>query len=605
MLERLEIHNFALIDHSVLQLDTGMTVISGETGAGKSIFIDALAALLGNRLSRAFLGQNDQEALIEAVFSVDPAKLSPDAQKVFQEVLGEDWGDDKKGDQAALPDSQEIILSREMKANGRTIARINGKLSKVGLLKDLGQYLVTIHGQDSFAQVFQETDQIEFLDLYGGEAIRQPLRSYQELLAKRRKLLAGLRKIGMTPQDRARELDLLQFQLSEIDEAHLQEGEEETLIDRQKQLTEVERILSGLYEAYTLLKGDEDHAVLTLLSQALKALEVPGRLVSDLAPTLRQFEEASEVLHEGASILFDYQEKIQPEEGEADAVEERLDLIRSLKAKYGDSLEEILAFRKQAEKRAEFLGQAEELDDKYHKALAQVEGDLDRMASLIHQARMEAAKILSQIVTQNLHDLNLPHAIFTIDIRPMEPQESGYFQESGRDEVHFMFTANPGHPPEPIERVASGGEAARVILGIKSVLAEAEKIPTLVFDEIDSGISGITAGKVAHKLHDLAKGRQVLCVSHTAQTASAADHHIYIEKNFQQHEGALATTSHLSFLSPSERVGEIARLLSGRVDDPKSRDLAHQMLGQYHPNQEDQQIPKASDEQKTKKNAKI
>ncbi len=554
MLSTLSIRDFALIESQQLDFDQGLTVISGETGAGKSILIDALGLLLGKRASREYLRQGRERALVEALFSAAVKELPPE--------LVEDLG----------LEGEDIILSRELRDDGRSFARINGRLVTLDVLSEVSGHLIAIHGQNSQEEIYEEKKQRDFLDRFGGPSHQKALNDWRAGVKKLRDLLRELKELGLTPRERARELELLNYQIEEIENAAIQPGEDTKLMQKSKQLSALEKIRQNLLELEQIFSGSNDAGIQAQLQRALVALEYPAKFSKKLSEMRDELLAMSESSRDFSYALENYQNKMQADENELAMVQERLDELNDLKRKYGDTLDDVLAFLDKSLERQAYLEASEKRFDVLQEERLEIDRELDKKAEALTRERQKTAKKLEVAMTESLRELNLPHAIFKVTFLPQA--EVKRYPMEGRDNVSFSFSANKGEDLKPLSKVASGGEASRLILALKSLIADQEAIGVLIFDEIDQGIGGKTAAKIAERLQRLSLNRQVLCVSHSATVAAAAKWHFLIEKNFVNQR----TITEVHLLDAPDRVGEVARLLAGDVGQDQSQKLARTML---------------------------
>ena len=549
MLSRVEISDFALIEKASLYPGPGLTVISGETGAGKSILIDAIGALIGERASRDLVRTGADKALLEAVF-LDPERA-----------------DD--------PDGQ-IFLERVIYATGGSECRHNGHLVKLADLRSHGEELVSIHGQHDNQIIFREREHLALLDAYVGAEIAYLLEKYEDLREQWQQTVRELEKLGTDPRERNRQLEMLKYQFSEIDAANIQPGEEDNLKRKAQILSARERILHDLEEVHHILGQDEEHTVGTLLQKSLEILEFSSRHSRKISSLRADMLRLSAGLDDIKTELEDFTRRLDVDADELTLVQERLDLINNLKRKYGPEEADILNFAANAATEIKRLERSAEDFSRLRDKLTELTSELTTAAAAIHQQRKKAAQQLDAGIRRELSDLEMPNVRFETIVEAYPPHEDRYgrWPRNGLDNVSFMIAPNPGEPLKPLARIASGGEASRVLLAIKAVLASVDKIPVLIFDEIDAGISGKTTDSIALKLRTIAKSCQVLCVTHSAQIAARAQTHYLIKKTVQ----AGRASTGLELLQGERRIDEISRLLSGQPEDPVSRELAVKML---------------------------
>ncbi|NLM18469.1 MAG: DNA repair protein RecN [Clostridiaceae bacterium] len=558
MLKKVEIKNFALIEFALFEPGEHLTVISGETGAGKSLLIDALGSLTGKRANREIVRTGFDYARIEAVFI-----LTPELQNLalFQGIV----------------DDEQLILSREIYADGGSQARINGRLVNSSLLREVSEHLIGLHAQHEQQQIFDSNEQRNLLDKYIGEPITDLLTQWQILLKSRKNLAEQLREYGLNPTERASQLELLQYQITEITNADLKNDEDRKLLERNKVLATLSRMKQDLIQARNVLSADSEHGAASLIAQAASTLDYSSRFYEKTRQYQERLKQLATEVSELAINLTDIYQELEAEPKEIETINQRLDQIDKLKIKYGDTIEEILKYLADAEKRLNVLKRSEELFAQCRADLLTNEQEMSELADKIHELRIEASKELSEKISLALARLAMPNVKFSVEVKLLEKSEKGYYGLYGRDQVNYFIQPNVGEPLMPLSKIASGGEVSRILLAIKSILGENDDLSVLIFDEIDSGVSGNTAISVAQMLREIAENKQVLCVSHMAQVAAASDTHFLIEKSVQDQR----TSTQLKRLDLSEKTREVARLLSGNPDDQSTVKLAEEMILQY------------------------
>lgn len=559
MLTRLEINNLAVIEHAVFCPTYGLNVISGETGAGKSLLIDAIELIFGQKASKDLIRSDSNSAYVEAVFDCDDktcSRLSP---------IMEEYG---------LPfDDSTVIISRSFKDEGKSIARINGMSVVLSQLKRVSSELIDIHGQNDNSRLFDPSIHIELLDSYGGKKIAEMLDSYRCKLKEYKKLTSEYQEASKLASSSASRVDYLTFAVKEINEASLKPGEDENLALRKKELSALSRDQSLITEANQLING-ADASGLTASGKLEQALRIVNKLASkddsykDLADRL---ESLSLDLEAFASDFADKTSDSVFSEEEERKVTHRLSRIYELESKYGKTVQDVIVFAKDAQEELERIEQAGHKASELKKKINEVKEDLLSTASALSDERKKLAKDMSEAITSELKDLEMPSSSFSVKFEN-RPKDR-FFNINGIDEVCFMFTANPGQPAMELASTASGGEASRIMLAIKNVLSKADIMPTLIFDEIDTGVSGKASLSIARKLHSISREHQVLCVSHTAQLAAASDSNFLIEKKTDGNN----TFTEITALDDEGRIREVARLLSGK-DDKESNQLAAKMI---------------------------
>ena len=554
MLSLLHIENIALIQSADIRFEPGFNVLTGETGAGKSIVIDSIGAVLGERTSRELIRTGAKSALVTAVFTQVPPLP-------WLEENGFPTGE------------EELLLQRELQGDGRNVCRIDGKLVTVAQLRELGRQLLNIHGQHDGQQLLDPASHLGYLDQFGG---CQPLlEDYQEAYRKWHDIRREMDKLQMDEAERSRRVDTLNYQIQELERAQLKAGEDEELSARRTLLRSAGRLMEAVQSAEFALSGDEDRdGACSLIAQAEG--EVQG--VSSISPELSELSEKLTALRcaadDAADTLRDLSRSFDFSPGELDQVEERLDLLYRLRKKYGPTVEDMLAYLDRCRKELDQIQYADDTLARLEKDLKKAQKEAARRGESLSQARREAAGALQARVQEELRQLDMPKVQFQTEFTP-KGGEAG-MDETGLDEVQFLMSANLGEALKPIQKVASGGELARIMLALKNVLAEGDQIGTLVFDEVDTGVSGRAAQKVAEKMAQVARGKQVLCVTHLPQIAAMADTHFSVQKG--EREGR--TYTRLERLDRSQRRKELARLIGGASITPSLLESAEELLRQ-------------------------
>ena len=554
MLSLLHIENIALIQSADIRFEPGFNVLTGETGAGKSIVIDSIGAVLGERTSRELIRTGAKSALVTAVFTQVPTLP-------WLEENGFPTGE------------EELLLQRELQGDGRNVCRIDGKLVTVAQLRELGRQLLNIHGQHDGQQLLDPASHLGYLDQFGG---CQPLlESYQEAYRKWHDIRREMDKLQMDEAERSRRVDTLNYQIQELERAQLKAGEDEELSARRTLLRSAGRLMEAVQSAEFALSGDEDRdGACSLIAQAEG--EVQG--VSSISPELSELSEKLTALRcaadDAADTLRDLSRSFDFSPGELDQVEERLDLLYRLRKKYGPTVEDMLAYLDRCRKELDQIQYADDTLARLEKDLKKAQKEAARRGEVLSQARREAAGALQARVQEELRQLDMPKVQFQTEFTP-KGGEAG-MDETGLDEVQFLMSANLGEALKPIQKVASGGELARIMLALKNVLAEGDQIGTLVFDEVDTGVSGRAAQKVAEKMAQVARGKQVLCVTHLPQIAAMADTHFSVQKG--ERDGR--TYTRLERLDRSQRREELARLIGGASITPSLLESAEELLRQ-------------------------
>jgi DNA repair protein RecN (Recombination protein N) len=557
LLNHLSIRNFAIIERLDLEPSAGFNALTGETGAGKSIIIDAVSLLLGGRADTDHIRAGSEQAVIEGVFS--PPELL--RQQVILPLLQEHGLEDEGEDQ--------LILSREINRKGRNLCRVNGRLATLSVLRQIGQELVDIHNQGEHLSLLRVRQHVDFLDRYAGLlALREEVGHLVETLHSAR---AELSRLLQDERELARRMDLLQYQIEEIAAARLEPGEEADLNQERVLLANAERLLSESENLHRILHEGEgtQKSILDLLGEVSEGLAKLAELDGRLADQHKALEATSYQLQEVAAALRTHGEGMEYDPQRLRQVEERLNLIYDLKRKYGDSIEEILAFGESAGKELAALSHSEERIEELRGQKEQLLTEISRLGSELSVERQKASKTLAEAMEAELKDLGMEKARFSVSIR-QRPAEDGVqvdggrlaFDQTGIDQVEFMISPNVGEPLKPLSKIASGGETARLMLAMKTVLSAADEVPVLIFDEIDAGLGGRGGPVVGRRLWTLGRGHQVLCVTHLPQIAAFGDAHYKVAKSVV--EGRTVTS--VAPLASSSRTDELAEMLGTASD---------------------------------------
>ncbi len=555
MLTELTINDLAIIDELHLQLASGFNVLTGETGAGKSIIIDAVSLLLGGRAEAEIVRASAKRAQVEGIFKVSPA-----VRVALDPLLNENG---LEGDE---PDT--LALAREIRKGGRGVCRVNGRAVTLALLRDIGQYLVDIHGQSEHLSLLRVREHINLLDRYADLWDQRTVLG--QVVAQLREVRRELDALIKDEREMARRADLLQFQIEEIGSTKLKPGEDATLERERTRLANAEQLAALADEAYqALYEGSgETPAALDALAQATKALTGLAKIDPSLTEHLQTAESAAAQLDDLARTVRAFRERIEFSPKKLDQVEDRLDAIKRLKRKYGATIEEVLAFAQSAAAQLDGITHASERIEELKKQEEKLLRQIGAMSQELSQARKAAAGKLAAGIEAELNDLKMAGARFGVDIQ-WTPEANGAFADGGRfafdstglDKVEFLVAPNVGEGLKPLAKIASGGETSRLMLALKAVLARADQTPTLIFDEIDQGIGGRVGAVVGRKLWELtaskAQAHQVICITHLPQLAGYGDAHFRVEKSAA--EGR--TLTHVQELSDKARVQELAQML--------------------------------------------
>jgi len=566
MLEELRISNFAIIDELNLRFEPGLVILTGETGAGKSILVDALEALIGGKADTTYIRSGTDKAIIEGDFLI-PGNLRP----VILEILQREELDE---------DSRHISLCREIRLNGRHIARVNGRVVNLALLREIGEYLVDIHGQSEHLSLLKVNQHLRLLDNYAKNADLQA--AYQKIYRQLMEVRREQNHLRQIEQEAARRLDMLQYQISEIENAHLKPGEEEALTAERNRLANAENLATLVQQSILILdEGTPEH---------LSLLEQMGEVVHHLGSLIR-YDPSQSALLETAEGIFDqltelvrslriYGEEIEYNPKRLDLVEERLNLIQSLKRKYGDSVQAILSYAQNARKQLEEITSASERLEDLTRTELKLLKDLKEIALKLSANRRQHSQALAQAIEKELAQLNMEKARFRVQINYLEaedglPLDDGQkvsFTPNGIDQVEFLIAPNPGEGFKPLVKIASGGETSRLMLALKGVLAAADDVPCLIFDEIDQGIGGRVGTVVGEKLWHLARRHQVFCVTHLPQLAAFGDQHLLVRKTIVGDR----TITEVQTLSGEQRVEELAQMMGNL--NPATLQSARELL---------------------------
>ena len=543
MLKELRIKNLAIIDDLAVKFEGGLNVLTGETGAGKSIIVDALSLALGSRAQTDLVRSGEKEAMIQAYFEVEGDNI-PD--------LGIDVSDG-------------LILRRSLSPGGKSKAYINDTLVSLQSLVEVGKSLVDIHGQYEYQSLMHIDKHRVLLDSYG------KLRDDREMVGSLYDEVQALRgeknDLQQKVEERAHRVDLFKFQMNEINAACLMPGEKEALIEKRTILSNLSRLKELTETSYSMLYGSEDSCTERLSSVIAKVREMSS-LDQSLSETLNLLESALSFIEDSAISLRGLKDKYDLEPEKLAEIGERIELIKRLERKYGEGVETILRYRDEAERELKGLELSDERLDSLEAELKEKEDMLFKTALSLSEKRRKVAKMIEELVKKELKELAFSNAEFRVDIR----QES--LTSHGLDRVEFMFSANPGEPPKPLTKIASGGELSRVMLALKSILADVDNLPILIFDEVDAGIGGRTAESVGKKLKKISHKHQVLCTTHLPQIASFGDFHLTINK--RQRDGRVYVE--VKELTGKERQDEVARMLSGKITDASLKH-ARELLG--------------------------
>lgn len=538
MICELSIQNVAVIEKLNINFKTGMSVLTGETGAGKSIIIDSINMILGNKADKSLIRYGEEKAMVSAVF---------DVSEELRSVLAEKEVECEEG---------QLFISRTISQEGKSVCRINGIAVPLSQIREIAPYLINIHGQHDNQALLTASKHIRFIDAYA--MADDTLSEYKKLYLKLRDAKKRLSELYCDDDERLRRADLLEYQIKEIEEADLKDGEEEELKEQKGIILNAEKITTSAAEAKEALYSDNDMCAYNNIYKAVSALEK----IEDLDEGIKKARETLlDILYSVQDIseeVMEFSESAEYDERALDEIEERLDVYSKLKRKYGATVSEINAFLKNASEELKTLQNIDENIENMKVIILDIEKKITKKAEELSKIRKASAKELSERIEKSLHELNMPAAKFVVNIEKTED-----FTQDGCEKIEFLISANAGEPEKSLGKIASGGELSRVMLAMKSVLSECDGVDTLIFDEIDTGVSGSAAQKIADKLSEISKKRQVICITHLPQLASMADNHYFIEKNTE--DGKTKTT--VWQLNDEERVLELARITGGELSE--------------------------------------
>lgn len=541
MLRQLYIQNVAVIEKTAVELTSGLNVFTGETGAGKSILIDSIHAVLGGRVSREMVRTGASKALVSALFS----DLS-----VRQREILEQNGYEPEEDGT-------LLFTREIAADGKSSARINGRPATVSILRLVGEGLLNIHGQHDSQALLSPERHLEFIDAFGGH--QQELADYAAVYRQLQQAERDIRALTMDEADKARRLDLLGYQIQELEQAGLQPGEEEELTAQKKVIQDSEKLAQLLQQIQDNANGtDEYEGALGFLRQLAEDAGQVSQYFPQLERNASRMEEMYYELQESVGDFGEYLAGLDFDPRQLEEIEDRLDLLHRLERKYGDSVEMMQAFLERARREFDQITFADERLEQLKRKREELSRRAREAAKALSLRRQETAREFSRRVCQELRFLDMPNVIFEVQ-RSVPEEGREPLTERGMDRMEFAVSVNLGEPPKPIAKVASGGELSRIMLSLKNVLADRDEVPTLIFDEVDTGVSGRAAQKIGRKLKQASRGRQIICVTHLAQVAAFGDSHYLIQKQIEDNR----TFTQVQRLDSEQRVQELARIMGG------------------------------------------
>ena len=528
MITTLHIKNIGIIDDVTINLNDNLNILTGETGAGKTLIIDSLSILAGARFSKEMIRKGESSSFIELCLFLPNHPENIDGN---------------------------IIISREVWDNGRNMCKINGRMVTVNELKEFMQNIIDIHGQHENQTLMDTGTHITLLDAFSGNDLEKTKMEYKEFYEKYKEINAKLKENYGDDKEKQRRLDLLKYQAKEIEEAKLKQDEDKELDIQKEKINNTQKIAENLQIANNQI----DEVAIDAVSTAIRSMEKIESFDANYAKSLSELKSIYYELQEAGRTIEDFSGDISFEDDQIEQIEERLDLIFSLKRKYGNSIEEILEYANEVNTEIEKIENLEKYILKLKNEKDKIEKSMQDLAIKMHETRIKKAKILETKINQELADLEMKNASFKVEINWEEEK----FSSNGKDNIEFLICTNVGEEAKPLTKIASGGEMSRIMLAIKTVLADVDSVPVLVFDEIDTGISGKAANAVAEKLETIAKKHQVICVTHLASIAAKGDYNYFIGKEVENNK----TTTQVRMLNEEETIYEIARIASGAITE--------------------------------------
>lgn len=553
MLTHLSIKNIAVIDRAQIDFSDGFNILTGETGAGKSIIINSLNILKGERASKELIRTGEQSARVDGIFTV-----SDEIKNEICDIIGIDF------------DENEIMISREFNLDGKNSVRINGSPITLSMLKSIGEYFVNIHGQHDSTSLLVKKSHLGFLDDFGGDKLKDALEEYKKVHAEYQDVKSKLEKLNTDETEKERRMDLLKYQIEEIEVANLSLNEEDDLTERRNFLANAQKISENCLAAFDKLYDGEEtgNSAHDLIWEAVKLIEQITEFNSDMDTVCKELTDVTYIISDNSHAIKKFADSLECNEYELNEIEERLDVIYNLKRKYGVSVGDVLKYLEKIKKEYAEIEHSEEQIKFLSEKLKELELSRLEKAEKLSLLRKENAKILSEKICAELCDLEMAKTVFEVKIEDTE------FSNSGKDDVEFLISTNLGELPKPLSKIASGGELSRIILAIKSVITGEKSAETLIFDEVDTGVSGKTAQKIGEKLYKMTKSAQVICITHLAQIASLADKNFLIEKKTENGR----TKTEIMPIDGENRISEIARILGGEVITDLTRENAKEQI---------------------------
>lgn len=538
MICELSIQNVAVIEKLNIKFNAGMSVLTGETGAGKSIIIDSINMILGNKADKGLVRYGEEKANVSAVFEINKSL------KAFFEEKGIECEDDM------------LFITRTISSEGKSVCRVNGEAQPLSVIREIAPRLINIHGQHDNQALLNSAKHIMFVDAYAGN--EKCIEEYKKLYLELRNIKKRLSELCMNDEERFRKADLLEYEIKEIEEAELRNGEEEELKEKRDIILNAEKITVNAAEAKAALYSDDAMCAYNGIYKAISALEKIEALDGGIKEARERLTDALYSVQDISETVMEFAENAEFDERALEETEERLEIYTKLKRKYGASVEEINQFAERASKELETLRNIDENTEEMRELEKKTEKLLKQKADELSETRKKAAAELRVRIEQALHELNMPSAEFYLKMEKTED-----FLPDGCDKIEFLIKANEGEPEKPLVKIASGGELSRVMLAMKSILAECDGVDTLIFDEIDTGVSGSAAQKIADKLAILSSNRQVICITHLPQLAAMADNHYFIRKNVADGK----TKTEVMTLEAEPQIEELARIMGGELSE--------------------------------------
>ncbi len=553
MLSNLKIENVAIIEYASIDFDGNFNCMTGETGAGKSIIIDSINAVLGEKTSRELIRTGEQKATVCAFFS----DISHKTKQKLSEM------------DIPCEEDNTLLISRVMTKDGRNSCKINGVNVTVSMLKKIGLSLINIHGQSDNQELMSPELHYTFIDAVADNS--ELLNDYCRLFGEYVSLKSRINELSIDDAKKARQIDLLNYQIDELEKADIRIGEKDELLARRKIINNSQNLFVSLHDAYAALSGfDEFQGAVSLLFDAARALTSASEFLPELTETAQSLNDMAYNAEAYSSDINSFTDELSFDERELADIEERLDIIYRLSKKYGETEEEMISFLDNAKKELHNITYSDELLKRLTEELDETKVRTLKAAKVLSESRKTAAKLFAEKILRELSFLDMPETKFSVKFSETD------LTETGTDDIEFLISANRGEEPKPLAKIASGGELSRIMLAIKSVLADKDDTDTLIFDEIDSGVSGRAAGKIAMKLNDVSKHRQVICITHLPSIAAFADHHALISKSVRGEKTYTSVTE----LDYDGRIAEISRIIGGNENDMIHLESAKQLLNE-------------------------